>query len=56
MNIKNQKILEDFNDKEIRYILQYAHSQLEKSFNPGDGTLQGSILERLQKIIFKIKE
>lgn len=51
MNKRTEKMLENFSDKEIRYILQYAQSHLEKNFAPVDGTLQGSILQRITAII-----
>ena len=47
-----QAKLENFSDKEIRYILEYAMWNLEeKDYKPDDGTLQGDILKRLYKVI-----
>lgn len=47
-----QAKLENFSDKEIRYILEYAMWQLEHNdYKPDDGTLQGDILKRLYKVI-----
>ena len=51
MNKRTEKMLENFSDKEIRYILQYAQTHLEKNFAPEDGTLQGSILQRIAIVI-----
>ena len=53
---KTQAMLEQFSDKEIRYMLQYAKSHLETNdYKPDDGTLQGDILKRLRKVISGIK-
>lgn len=51
MNKRNQVMLENFSDKEIRYMLQYAEMYLEQSHTPDDGTLQGSILKRIKEVI-----
>ena len=51
MNKRTEQMLENFSDREIRYILQYAQTHLEQSHAPQDGTVQGSILERINKII-----
>lgn len=51
MNKRTQAMLENFSDREIRYILQYAQSHLELDFEPEDGTLQGDILLRINQII-----
>lgn len=51
MNKRTEKMLENFSDNEIRYILLYAQSHLEKKFAPEDGTLQGSILQRITTVI-----
>ena len=49
---KTQAMLENFSDKEIRYMLQYSKTYLENNrFKPSDGTLQGSMLERINKVI-----
>ena len=51
-----QAKLENFSDKEIRYILEYAKTHLEEyGFKPDDGSLQGDILKRLRKVISGIK-
>jgi hypothetical protein len=53
---KTQAILENFGDKEILYMLQYAKTHLETNeYKPDDGTLQGDILKRLCKVIQGIK-
>jgi hypothetical protein len=53
---KTQAILENFRDKEILYMLQYAQAHLETNeYKPDDGTLQGDILKRLYKVIQGIK-
>lgn len=53
---KTQAMLENFSDKEIRYILEHAMWHLEKSdYKPDDGTLQGDILKRLYEVIKGIK-
>lgn len=51
MNKRTQAMLENFNDKEIRYMLQYAETHLEQSYKPDDGTLQGYILKRIKEVI-----
>lgn len=51
MNKRTEQMLENFSDREIRYILQYAQTHLEQSHAPQDGTVQGSILDRIQTII-----
>lgn len=51
MNKRIEKMLSNFTDKELRYILQYSQSYLKQSFEPNDGTLQGDILERINKVI-----
>jgi hypothetical protein len=49
---KTQAMLENFSDKEIRYMLQYAKTHLEvNEYKPDDRTLQGDILKRLYKVI-----
>lgn len=50
---KTQAMLENnFSDKEIRYMLQYAKTHLEvNDYKPDDGSLQGDILKRLYKVI-----
>ena len=53
---KTQAMLENFSDKEIRYMLQYAKTHLEvNEYKPDDGTLQGDILKRLYEVIKGIK-
>jgi hypothetical protein len=53
---KTQARLENFSDKEIVYILQYAKSHLERNeYKPDDGTLQGDILKRLYEVNRGIK-
>ena len=52
MNKRTQAMLENFNDKEIRYMLQYAETHLEQSYKPDDGTLQGSIIKRIKEVIY----
>ena len=51
MNKRTEAMLSNFTDREIRYILQYAQTHLEQSSAPGDGTVQGSILERIHTVI-----
>ena len=51
MNKRTQQMLSNFTDREIRYILQYAQTHLEQSSAPRDGTVQGSILERIHSVI-----
>jgi hypothetical protein len=49
---KTQAILENFGDKEILYMLQFAQALLETNeYKPDDGTLKGDILKRLYKVI-----
>jgi hypothetical protein len=56
MNKKTQEQFEQFTDRELGYILQYAESHLAKDYTPSDGTLQGSILTRLKQIIYGVEE
>lgn len=56
MNKRTEKMLSNFTDKELRYILQYAQSHLKQSFDPNDGTLQGDILDRINKVIEDAKK
>lgn len=51
MNKRTEAMLENFTDREIRYILQYAQTHLELSSAPDDGTVQGSILKRINTVI-----
>lgn len=51
MNKRTQQMLENFSDREIRYMLQYAQTHLEQSSTPDDGTVQGSILKRIHTVI-----
>jgi hypothetical protein len=53
---KTQAMLENFSDKEILYMLQYAKTHLETHvYKPDDGSLQGDILKRLYKVIPSVK-
>jgi len=56
MNNRTEKMLSNFTDKELRYILQYSQSYLKHSFEPNDGTLQGDILDRINKVIVDAKK
>lgn len=56
MNKRTEAMLSNFSDREIRYILQYALAHLDKSYAPDDGTLQGSIVKRVQTIIIESRK
>ena len=56
MNRRTEAMLSNFTDREIRYILQYALAHLDKSYAPDDGTLQGSIVKRIQTIIIESRK
>jgi len=52
MNKRTEKMLANFTDKEIRYIIVYAQEYLiTQQFQADDGTLQGDLIKRITKSI-----
>ena len=52
MNKRTEKMLANFTEKEIRYIIVYAQEYLvSQQFRADDGTLQGDLIKRMTKII-----